>query len=257
VAHKRFLIVNADDFGQSLGVNRGIIEAHEHGIVTSASLMVRWPAAPEAAAYAREHAELSLGLHLDLGEWAFRDGRWVRLYQVVPEDHTALVEAEVSRQLVAFRHFVGRGPTHIDSHQHVHLREPVRSILLEAASKLEVPVRGCSPKIRYCGRFYGQTAEGSPYPEGISINRLVKILTELPPGWTELGCHPGSGTDLDTMYRTEREQETKVLCDLRVREAIVAAGIELRSFNDISAVHSLGENALSGEGTAAGALEGV
>ena len=56
------LIVNADDFGQSPGVNRGIIEAHEHGIVTSASLMVRWPAAASAAAYAREHARLGLGL---------------------------------------------------------------------------------------------------------------------------------------------------------------------------------------------------
>ena len=49
----RRLIVNADDFGQSPGVNRGIIEAHQHGIVTSASLMVSWPAAAEAAAYGR------------------------------------------------------------------------------------------------------------------------------------------------------------------------------------------------------------
>jgi YdjC-like protein len=46
----RYLIVNADDFGQSSGVNRGIIEAHEKGILTSASLMVRWPATEEAAA---------------------------------------------------------------------------------------------------------------------------------------------------------------------------------------------------------------
>ena len=51
---KRYLIVNADDFGQSHGVNRGIIEAHERGVVTSASLMVRWPAARKAAAYARK-----------------------------------------------------------------------------------------------------------------------------------------------------------------------------------------------------------
>jgi len=50
---ERRLIVNADDFGQSPGINRGIMEAHERGIVTSVSLMVRWPAAVEAAAYAR------------------------------------------------------------------------------------------------------------------------------------------------------------------------------------------------------------
>ena len=61
----RYLIVNADDFGQSDGVNRGIVRAHEGGIVTSASLMVRWPAAEEAAACARTHLRLSVGLHLD------------------------------------------------------------------------------------------------------------------------------------------------------------------------------------------------
>ena len=48
------LIVNADDFGLSEGVNRGIIEAHERGIVTSASLMVLRPAAASAADYSRE-----------------------------------------------------------------------------------------------------------------------------------------------------------------------------------------------------------
>jgi hypothetical protein len=77
----RHLIVNADDFGQSVGVNRGIIEAHERGIVTSASLMVRWPSAQEAAAYARSHTSLSLGLHFDFGEWRYRDGNWWKLYE--------------------------------------------------------------------------------------------------------------------------------------------------------------------------------
>ena len=51
---ERILVVNADDFGQSEGVNRGIIEAHTNGIVTSASLMVRWPAAREASALRSE-----------------------------------------------------------------------------------------------------------------------------------------------------------------------------------------------------------
>src|SRR5919199_1733575 len=116
----RALIVNADDFGLSPGINAGVAAAHERGIVTSASLMVRWPAAGEAAAYARAHPALSLGLHVDLGEWAYRDGAWVQLYQVVPEDDRAAVAEELSRQLAAFRALVGRHPTHLDSHQHVH-----------------------------------------------------------------------------------------------------------------------------------------
>ena len=82
--NQRQLIVNADDFGQSRGVNRGIITAHRDGIVTSASLMVRWPAVADAAAYARRHSNLSVGLHIDLGEQIMRGGEWVPLYSVVP-----------------------------------------------------------------------------------------------------------------------------------------------------------------------------
>lgn len=73
----KVLIVNADDFGQSPDINRGVIEAHEKGIVTSASLMVRWPAAAEAVDYVAAHPELSLGLHLDLAEWAYQEEQWV------------------------------------------------------------------------------------------------------------------------------------------------------------------------------------
>src|SRR3989454_6010621 len=96
---RRYLIVNADDFGQSPGVNRGIIDAHEHGIVTSASLMVRWPAAAEAAAYSRDRPNFSVGLHVDLAEWAYRDENWVPLYEVVSVDDPIAVSDEVSRQL--------------------------------------------------------------------------------------------------------------------------------------------------------------
>ena len=56
------LIVNPDDFGVTAGVNRGITEAHD---VTSASLLVRYPAAAEAAEYGRRHLELSVGLHVE------------------------------------------------------------------------------------------------------------------------------------------------------------------------------------------------
>ncbi len=86
MSQPRYLIVNADDFGMSPGVNRGIIESHQSGILTSASLMVRWPAAPAAADYAKAHPHLSLGLHLDFGEWICRDGEWSQFYEVVPID---------------------------------------------------------------------------------------------------------------------------------------------------------------------------
>jgi predicted glycoside hydrolase/deacetylase ChbG (UPF0249 family) len=232
-APKRYLIVNADDFGLSHGVNQGIIRAHEHGIVTSASLMVREAAAVEAAECARNNARLSVGLHLDLGEWIYREGQWTAKYQVVPANDEGAIAAEVSRELEAFRRLLGRNPTHLDSHQHVHRNEPVLSIFRRQAQELSVPLRSFSTQVRYCGDFYGQTGEGAPYPVGISLEGLLKTLSNLPAGFTELGCHPGNDEQLDSVYRLERKREVEVLCDPRVREAVGAMGITLCSFTEL------------------------
>lgn len=145
IAGEKYLIVNADDFGQSLRINRGIIEAHERGIVTSASLMTRWVAAGEASLYAKDHPELSIGLHLDLGEWVHRAGAWEPLYTVVPLEDKSAIEREIARQLDTFRWLVGRDPTHMNSHQDVHMREPVRSIALQICESLGVPLRNLCP----------------------------------------------------------------------------------------------------------------
>ena len=230
----RALIINADDFGLSPGTNRGIIRAFEHGVLTSASLMVRWPAANEAARYARANPALGLGLHLDLGEWAYRDGRWVQLYRVVPLDEPRLVAEECRRQLAKFRELVGRDPDHIDSHQHVHREGPVSRVVSELASELTVLVRHGVPGVRYCGGFYGQSTEGQPYSAGISVENLVRLIDEVPPGATEIACHPGEDDGLDTMYRIEREGEVRTLCDPRVREELNRTGVTLINFRDVT-----------------------
>jgi chitin disaccharide deacetylase len=205
--------------------------AHEHGVVTSASLMVRWPAAAAAAAYAREHPRLSVGLHFDLGEWAYANEAWHLVYEVVPADQPAGLEAELTRQLEAFRGLMGRDPTHLDSHQHVHRSEPVRSLVLHKAREMGIVVRDLDPVVRYCGSFYGQSDRGYPFPEGISVEALLEILHELPQGLTEMGCHPGLDDDLNSMYRDERAVECRTLCDPRVRTAIAAERILLCSFS--------------------------
>jgi predicted glycoside hydrolase/deacetylase ChbG (UPF0249 family) len=229
----RQLIVNADDFGLSAGVNRGIIAAHERGIVTSASLMVRGPAAAAAAAYARSHPRLSVGLHVDLGEWAFRGGTWVELYRVVSQTDAAAVEAEMRRQLEGFHELVGSDPTHLDSHQHVHRKGPAQQILSVIGDRLGVPIRHHTLGVVYCGDFYGQDTEGRSYPELITAEGLIALLARLGPGVTELGCHPGEGPLADTMYVDERRAELSALCDPRVRAAAAALGIELISFRNL------------------------
>ena len=72
-------------------------------------------------------------------------------------------------------------------------------------------------------------------PEAITVEALLAILGGLPPGTTELGCHPGKGDDVNSPYRVERSLELATLCDIRVRTAIIELGIGLSSFHDLQA----------------------
>lgn len=229
------LIVNADDFGQSEGINDGVVEAFERGVVRSASLMVRWPAAAEAARYARAHPGLSMGLHLDLGEWTYRENQWISSYEVVRKDDHAAVAEEISRQFSTFNELTGRNPTHIDSHQHAHRAESVYSVVRKFADEIDAPLRLYSD-VRYCGAFYGQTNTGTPLLDNITLDALIKLLMNLDPGITELCCHPAKRIDFDTMYSDERVMELQVLCDSRVPEFLAENHIELCSFHAVSAL---------------------
>jgi len=227
------LIVNADDFGQSPGINDGIIHCHEEGILTSASLMVRWPDAAAAASYARGHHTLSVGLHIDLGEWTYADNEWVQRYAVTDMEDSQRVAAEVHHQLHTFRDLMGTDPTHLDSHQHVHRSAPVAAIVRALGLHLGIPVRHASPVVNYAGSFYGQGSRGEALDHAISVEGLIEMLRVLPDGVTEMGCHPGLRRDAGGMYVMEREHEVRTLCDPRVRTAIDANHIELISFRDL------------------------
>src|SRR5438445_9909085 len=98
-----YLIFNADDFGASSGVNRGILECHTRGVLTSTSLMVTGRAAAEAAARSRDHPALAVGLHFDV------DGEGEREFDT---DDLAAVRDEFRRQLDGFHRLLGRLPTH-------------------------------------------------------------------------------------------------------------------------------------------------
>jgi predicted glycoside hydrolase/deacetylase ChbG (UPF0249 family) len=228
------LIVNADDFGLSAGVNAGILSANRSGIVTSASLMVRAPSAKAGVEAAREQPAMSIGLHLDLGEWKFERGEWVPRYQRAPLDDANLLTDEVSSQFAIFLELVGRNPTHVDSHQHAHRNEPLRSIVLAKAAELAIPVRHENSVTRYRGDFYGQDDTGDSYPERIDVAFLSALIESLTDGTTELCCHPAELVDFDSTYAAERIQELHALCDPAVTRAIETAGVQLISFSDIA-----------------------
>lgn len=229
----RRLVVNADDFGMHPMIDRGVVAAHERGIVTSTSLMVRGASAREAAAAARRLPGLSVGLHLDLGEWTHSMSGWRPVYEVVDLGDGDAVAREVDRQLAGFAEMCGVPPTHIDSHQHVHLGAVVGEVVAERAEALGVPLRGRTSWVHHVGGFYGQTGTGEPFPEGISAGRLVELICALPDGVSELGCHPAAGPT-SPPYSAERVQELRTLCHPDVRQVLAEQRIALVGFRQIA-----------------------
>jgi predicted glycoside hydrolase/deacetylase ChbG (UPF0249 family) len=221
---ERYVIFNADDFGASEGINRGILECHTRGVVTSTSLMVTGAAADEAVAISREHPDLSLGLHWDV--WG-EDEREFDIY-----DELA-VRDEFARQLGRFQELTGRDPTHIDSHQHAHREEHLMPVFQELVAPLGVPLRA-GGDVHFVGGFYAQWEWKVTNLEYVSVPFLQKMLREEPrPGWNEFSCHPGyRSPGFESIYLDEREVEVTSLIDPRIRSTIAELGLRLASYSD-------------------------
>ena len=150
----RELIVNADDFGLSMGANRAIMRAWQEGVLTSASLMVGAGAFAEAVALARENPALQVGLHLTLVQ-----GRATLLHDALPSItdkqgnfgndpvHAGMryfflrplrkqLQSEIEAQILKFRE-TGLPLSHIDGHLNIHMHPVIFDILLEL-----MPVHG-------------------------------------------------------------------------------------------------------------------
>jgi len=221
----KYLIINADDFGYAQGVNRGIVAAHEQGVVLSTSLMVNMPAAKAAAMLAKVHPGLGVGLHFVVTE---PDGPKVDLCNLTA------IEKEFTRQYRECCDLLGHPPTHLDSHHHVHLRKELAPLFASWAAELRLPLRGLGT-VPYNGGFYGHWYDEEwrphPAPKLISVENLEKILRGLPEGVTELACHPAYlSPDLHSSYATEREIELATLLHPRVLAVIRELNITLVNY---------------------------
>jgi chitin disaccharide deacetylase len=213
------LIVNGDDFGASGGVNRGVIEAHRMGILTSASLMVDGRAGADAAALAEESPSLGVGLHAVLS----------------PDADTDSVRTDLEQQWERFVMLTGRRPTHLDSHHDVHRTASALPVFLAFAEQHAVPLRGfCG--VRHIGSFYGQWA-GETHLEQVGMSVLAEILaTDLEEGFNELCCHPGYvDPELRSSYRHEHRAELDTLRDPALTVVIREHEIALATFSDLAA----------------------
>jgi predicted glycoside hydrolase/deacetylase ChbG (UPF0249 family) len=248
----RRLIVNADDFGRAPGVNRGIVAAHQYGIVTSTTLMTNLPWAAAAVQGASSTPELALGLHLsfcygpplgaDVSSLLGSDGRLNRdLEQLRERATSAHIEREARAQLARFVELTGRQPTHLDAHLHAHSWPRFQAIVVALAREQQLPVRPATSALAVALRAAGVRApdhfiDEFFVPGSMTLAGVLDALRQLPPGVSELMCHPGYDDDAlsDSSFRAQREAEIAILCSAEVRQALAEHDVMLVSYADLS-----------------------
>lgn len=239
------LIVNADDFGYSLGINQGIIEAYRNGVVTSTTLMVNMPGARDAFFLKKQYPELGVGIHMVLtcgkpmatkvhslvgDDGFFKKGR----------DFLDLADPqEIRRELnLQFERFVEHGglPTHIDSHHHVHAHEKVLPVVIELAKEHTLPVRivpqwellkaaGIYTTDSFAYSFYGELTTKAHFLDLLEKNSHFETV--------ELMCHPGyvdEAVRVGSSYNDQRLQELQVLTDSTLKDELSMRKIELTHY---------------------------
>jgi predicted glycoside hydrolase/deacetylase ChbG (UPF0249 family) len=246
------LIVNADDLGRTPGINAGVFRAHREGIVTSATVMVCYPAAVEAARLAGEQPGLGLGLHVQLSggvpllgaarvpSLVGADGR----FPAKPEGHAAPREDEAldeaRAQFARFVELFGRKPTHLDSHHHSHRLEPVFRAVTALAREHGLPVRNSGgdmgERLTAAGVRGNDRFVESFFDDGATLANLEAIVTALAAGTTELMCHPAVVDDelrSSSGYAAPRDRELAVLTDPAARQVVERAGVALVHFGQL------------------------
>ncbi len=266
----RQLIVNADDFGFTRGVNAGIADAHRNGILTATTLMANGDAFVDAVRLAHETPSLDIGCHLVLIGGSMISAPNLEL----PPTPAALVRAVLAGQIPIYKELLaqvrriqaaGIAPTHLDTHKHTHMlpqvlnavarisqetgipwvrvpfdvpmsyRAPAKKKLIGAALRL---LRGRTTRVlrkhgcRFTDHFAGFQITGRFTEED-----LVKLFAELPAGSTEFMCHPGyRDSDLDaapTRLKQSRADELAALNAPQARQALEANGIRLCGYRDL------------------------
>lgn len=265
----RTLVVNADDLGLTLGVNNGIFDAHDRGILTSASLMANAPATANAIRRLRTRPALGIGVHLTLVDGAPTllpdrvpslvqdDGRFPRSWKlfIVACLLGRVSMDEVERELTAqIERVVSEGirPTHLDAHKHVHAYPPVFAKVVRLAERFRIPVvrvpyERSLADIRlfaWTRRDYAiAAAHGVRTPQfagrgltGVmTSDSLAAALRTLRAGHTELMVHPGYVDEalkqMPTRLLESRAQEVALLTSDAIVDQLVDEHIELVAHN--------------------------
>lgn len=262
------LIINADDFGLTRGVNEAIIQAHKCGVLTSATLMAGGLAWQEAVDLALATPTLGVGVHLTLTalgpvlppeqvpSLVDKRGRFRKQFWRAPLWNKDQVKREWRAQI---QRLVNEGlrPTHLDSHHHIHLWPTLTDIACQLAEEFGIKaVRAISPRsmelmlmgrlaweryiVSWSWRRAGKFSLAKPGTVvGIEAlprtqEGLDEYLAKLEVGVHELFCHPGIVADPQlapiSSLRDKRARETEMLCSDWFKKILGQHQINLTSF---------------------------
>jgi len=269
----RILVVNADDFGFAGDVNRGIVEAHTRGILTSTTLMANGAAFDDALRLAREAPTLDIGVHFVLVQ-----GDSLITGQALPRSVTQLVQALALRRIDPHAELraqmlkivdAGITPSHVDTHKHTHLLPPVLDAVARLAEEfsvrwvrrpMDLPLHGAPAEVPWQvravsgamrglrGHFHSKLARhgcrttdffaGFQMTGRYDAEDILHLIGMLPAGVTEFMTHPGYCTEelraAATRLKASRESELRALTDPRVVEAVRTAGIRLMPYSALA-----------------------
>lgn len=260
------LVVTADDFGNDVAVNEAVEQAHTHGILTAASLMVGAPAAADAVARAKRLPRLGVGLHLVLvdgtpllppddvpglvdGNSRFRGNMAAAGAAMffLPSTRRQLA-AEIAAQFAAFA-ATGLRLDHVNAHKHFHLHptiagliatigaryglKAVRAPLEPGAPSLTDPwARLVAARFRRRGIAVPNAVFGLRHSGAMTADRVAAAIAALPEGLSEIYLHPATRDDYPghgPAYRHRDELAT--LLDTGIRQQIVDADVNCGSFS--------------------------
>ncbi|GIF72108.1 ChbG/HpnK family deacetylase [Asanoa siamensis] len=217
----RRLIVNADDYGLSEELSRGVLAAHDRGVVTGTSVLAVGPAVGTAAGWLRDRPALDVGAHLALvGEdppllsprevptLVDRRGRFplrwraFLLAAVTGRVDPADVRREFAAQLDRLTRDLRLTLTHVDTHQHLHLFPPVGRIVTDLAVERGIPAvrlptsaargpqgawirhwsRALAGRLRAAGLAFPAAYGGLDEAGGLTLDRARELVTRLAAG---------------------------------------------------------------------------
>lgn len=252
------LIINADDFGLTMNVSRGILEGMKKGIITDTSAIANTDDFQRCAALALKNGLNEMGLHclLTMGEPVLpaekipslvdKDGRFYPRDIFMEKDvNMDEVEAELEAQI---SRLVGSGlkMNHIDSHHGVMLKsKDMTELFCRIAKKYQVPIRNEWSRtdkgqmmdnlkkmgIKATDMLYFN--HGIPYH---TVQDLLKFLEYAYPRYetVEIGCHPGYSDDTlrrISVLNDDREKELETVKDQRITRYIEEKEIILISYS--------------------------